>query len=413
MRKASLGTIFLTVFLDLLGFGLVVPYLPGVARDHGASPLVATLLGAAYSAMQFLFVPFWGHLSDRTGRRPILLASIAASAIAMAALGMVDSLAGLFVARIFAGIATANIAVAAAYIADVTKPEERARGMGMIGAAIGLGFVLGPVIGGLLQAHSPIERVGALPAFAAAALSLLNLLFAALFLPESLAEADRGKKVRSASPLDLQRFRVALAIDGVAAAVLVQFIVTLSFSGLEQTFRLFTEDGFHLGAKETGYILGVVGVTLILVQGALIRPLRKVFGERTLVRAGAAIEAAGFAVVAMSPVLLGGSVPILVVGMAVIALGSGLVNPCLSAHVSRLGAAEGQGAILGVLQASGALARVFGPASGGLLYQTLGPRAPYATGVFGMLLAAALSIRLRDPGPTEASVPLPAGGDAP
>ena len=397
MRKASLGTIFLTVFLDLLGFGLVVPYLPGVARDHGASPFLATLLGAAYSLMQLLFVPFWGHLSDRTGRRPILLGSIAASAVGMIALGTVDSLEGLFAARIFVGIATSNIAVASAYIADVTRPEDRARGMGMIGAAIGLGFVLGPVVGGLLQAHSPIARVGALPAYAAAALSALNFVLAAWFLPESLAEEDRGKVVRSASPLDLGRFKIAIAIDGVAAALLVHFIVTLSFSGLEQTFRLFTEDGFRLGAKETGYILGVVGVTLILVQGALIRPLSKIVPERSLVRTGALIEAAGFAIVAMSPALFGGSVPLLVVGMAVIALGSGLVNPSVSALVSRLGAAGGQGAILGVLQAVGALARVFGPASGGLLYQTLGPRAPYATGVFGMLLAAAVSIRLRAP----------------
>jgi MFS family permease len=413
MRKASLGTIFLTVFLDLLGFGLVVPYLPGVARDHGATPFVATLLGAAYSAMQFLFVPFWGHLSDRTGRRPILLGSIAASAVAMVALGTTTSLLGLFVARIFAGIATANIAVAAAYIADVTKPEERSRGMGMIGAAIGLGFVLGPVIGGLLQAHSPIARVGAMPAYAAAGLSVVNFGLAARFLPESLAAADRGKKVRSASPFDPGRFRVAFAIEGVPAAVLVQFIVILSFSGLEQTFRLFTEDEFRFGTKETGYVLGVVGVVLILVQGALIRPLARVAGERSLVRAGVLIESFGFLVVVMSPVAFGGSRAMLVAGMAVIALGSGLVNPSLSALVSRLGTSDGQGGVLGVLQSAGALARVFGPASGGMLYQVLGPRAPYAAGVLGMLLAACASLRLRNPPPRESAAAPSAAAGAP
>ena len=401
MRKASLGTIFLTVFLDLLGFGLVVPYLPGVARDHGASPFVATLLGAAYSAMQFLFVPFWGHLSDRAGRRPILLGSIAASAVGMAALGTVDSLAGLFVARAFVGIATANVAVASAYIADVTRPEERSRGMGLIGAAIGLGFVLGPVVGGLLQAHSPIARVGALPAYAAAALSALNFVLAALFLPESLAPEDRGKHVRSAAPLGPARFRAAFARSGVALAILVHFVVVLSFSGLEQTFRLFTADAFGLGTKETGYILGVVGVVLIAVQGGLMRRLAPVVAERTLVRAGVLIEAAGFFAVAMSPVLLGGSAPLLVGGMATIALGSGLVNPSLSALVSRLGAADGQGSLLGVLQSAGALARVFGPAVGGLLYQSLGPRAPYGAAAIGMLIAAAASLGLRKPEPRE------------
>ena len=403
MRKASLGTIFLTVFLDLLGFGLVVPYLPGVARDHGATPFVATLLGAAYSAMQFLFVPVWGHLSDRTGRRPILLGSIAASAIGMAALGTVGTLFGLFAARVFVGIATANIAVAAAYIADVTRPEDRARGMGLIGAAIGFGFVLGPVIGGLLQAHSPIARVGAMPAYTAAALSVVNLALAARFLPESLAPEDRGKKVRSASPLDAGRLRAATSTPGVPVAMLVHFVVILSFSGLEQTFRLFTADAFDLGTKETGYILGVVGVVLILVQGGLIRPLGRAVPERSLVRAGVVIEAAGFVAVAMSPVVTSGKVAALVIGMAVIAFGSGLVNPSLSALVSRLGAREGQGSVLGVLQSAGALARVFGPAAGGVLYQSFGPRAPYAAAAFGMLLAAIASIWLRAPAKAEGS----------
>lgn len=399
MRKASLGTIFLTVFLDLLGFGLVVPYLPGVAREHGASPFVATLLGAAYSAMQFLFVPLWGHLSDRVGRRPVLLGSIAASAAGMVALGTVNSLAGLFVARAFLGVATANVAVASAYIADVTRPEERSRGMGLIGAAIGLGFVLGPVVGGLLQAYSPIERVGALPAYAAAALSALDFVLAALFLPESLAPEDRGKKVRSLAPLAPSRFRAELARSGVALAVLVHFVVVLSFSGMEQTFRLFTADAFGLGTKETGYILGVVGLVLIAVQGLLLRRLAVVASERSLVRAGALIEAAGFLAVAMSPAVLGGSVAVLVAGMATIALGSGLVNPSLSALVSRLGPADGQGSLLGVLQSAGALARVFGPAAGGVLYQSIGPRAPYAAAAAGMLVAACASLALRVPPP--------------
>jgi MFS family permease len=399
MRRASLGTIFFTVFLDLLGFGLVVPYLPGVAREYGASPLVATLLGAVYSAMQFLFVPFWGHLSDRFGRRPILLASIAASALGMAALGTVGSLAGLFAARAFVGIATANVAVASAYIADVTRPEERSRGMGLIGAAIGLGFVLGPVVGGLLQAHSPIARVGALPAYAAAALSATNLVLAALFLPESLAPEDRGKKVRSVVPLAPSRFRAEIDRGGVALAVGVHFVVVLSFSGMEQTFRLFTADAFGLGTKETGYILGVVGLVLIAVQGLLMRRLAGVASERTLVRAGALIEAAGFFAVAMSPALLGGQVSVLVAGMATIALGSGLVNPSLSGLVSRLGTADGQGSLLGVLQSAGALARVFGPAAAGALYQSLGPRAPYAAASIGMLVAALASLGLRAPEP--------------
>ncbi|MEZ4299895.1 MAG: MFS transporter [Polyangiaceae bacterium] len=397
MRKASLGTIFLTVFLDLLGFGLVVPYLPGVARDLGASPFVATLLGAVYSAMQFLFVPLWGHLSDRVGRRPVLLVSIGCAALAMAALGTFDSLAGLFVARAFAGMATANLAVAAAYIADVTRPEERSRGMGLIGAAIGLGFVLGPAIGGVLQMHSPIERVGAMPAYCAAGLSALNFVLALRFLPESLPPSERGKKVRSISPLDARRFRIAFSAAGVPVAVLVQFVVVLSFSGMEQTFRLFTEDAFHIGAKGTGYILGFVGVVLILVQGVLIRPLSGVTSERGRIRAGLVIEAVGFSFVALAPSIVGASRASLVAGMGVVALGSGLVNPSLSALVSKCSASTDQGSALGVLQSAGALARVLGPALAGILYQSIDPRAPYAAAAAGMLLACAASLALRAP----------------
>src|SRR3954451_4973180 len=212
MRKASLGTLFFTVFLDLLGFGLVVPFLPGVARAYGASNLVATLLGAAFSGMQFLFIPLWGRLSDRVGRRPVLLWSIAASAIGMGLLGLAGSLAMLFVARLWSGMATANIAVAQAYIADVTTPERRARGMGLIGMAFGLGFILGPFIGGELARFPLLGREGTLPAFVAAGLSAINFLLALRTLPESLPREARGRSARRAVPLDVSAFRQAVSI---------------------------------------------------------------------------------------------------------------------------------------------------------------------------------------------------------
>ncbi len=267
IRRASLGTIVLTVFLDLLGFGLVVPYLPGVARAHGASDLVATLLGAAYSLMQLCFVPFWGQMSDRTGRRPILLWSIVGSIVGFVLLANADSLAMLFVARLWTGISTSSLAVAQAYIADVTKPEERARGMGLIGAGIGFGFVLGPVIGGVLAGVNErfhlLPRVGALPAYAAAGLALLNAALAWRFLPESLPAAMRGRRVRRISPFDAGRYREAARFPGVAMAMALNFVVILSFSAMEQTFRLFTADAFHMSDSGTGYVLGLVGLVLI------------------------------------------------------------------------------------------------------------------------------------------------------
>jgi MFS family permease len=398
MRKASLGTIFFTVFLDLLGFGLVVPYLPGVARMHGASDLVATLLGASYSLMQLLFVPVWGHLSDRVGRRPVLAWSIAASILGMLVLARATSLWMLFAARLWGGAATANITVAQAYIADVTKPGERARGMGLIGAGIGVGFVLGPVFGGQLEAHSLFARPGAMAAYAAAALSGLNLLFALRFLPESLAPAERGKHVRSLSPFSADRFRLALGTRGVPRALAVNFVVVLSFSGLEQTFRLFTEDELGMSVRATGALLGFMGLVLLVVQGGLLRPLARAAGERTLVVAGLAVQVGGFALFAGSPGLGAHALGAIYAATGIIAFGSGLTNPSLSAFVSRSAGVHEQGTVLGVLQSAGALARVLGPATGGLLYQSVGHAAPYATAAVGMSIASGVALGLRRAG---------------
>lgn len=398
IRRASLGTIFLTVFLDLLGFGLVVPYLPGVARSYGASALVATLLGAAYSLMQLVFVPFWGQLSDRVGRRPVIMVSVSASAVGFLVLANADSLALLFVARIWNGIASSNISVAQAYIADVTEPKDRSKGMGLIGAGIGLGFVLGPVIGGLLEAASPLSRVGALPAYVAMGLALCNMLLAIFFLPESLPPEKRGK-VRRLSPFDPERYRIARSYPGVSLALALNFVLILSFAALEQTFRLFTEDAFHMDVRGTGYVLGFVGVVLIAVQGGLLRPLSKRYSEETLVRVGTLIQAGGFVALALSP-RLGGLGP-LYGAMGFIALGSALTNPSLSAFVSRCADPTCQGTVLGVLQSTGAFARVCGPATGGLLYQSVGPQAPYLAAAIGMLIGAAMATQLR---PAEPSV---------
>jgi MFS family permease len=411
IRKASLGTIVLTVFLDLLGFGLVVPYLPGVARAHGASDLVATLLGAGYSLMQLVFVPFWGQTSDRTGRRPVLLWSITASIVGFLLLANADSLAMLFIARLWTGVATSNLAVAQAYIADVTKPEERARGMGLIGAGIGFGFVLGPVLGGLLVGVNAryhwLPRVGALPAYAAAALATLNVALAWRYLPESLPAAKRGAPARHLSFFDASRYRAALRFPGTGVALALNFVVVLSFAAMEQTFRLFTADAFHLSDAGTGYVLGFVGLVLIVGQGALLRPLSRVFGERALLRAGVTIQALGFAALALTP-RFDGLGP-LYAAMGVIAFGSALTNPSLSSFVSKCSDAANQGVVLGVLQSAGALARVCGPATGGLLYQTVGHSAPYVGAALGMTLAGGLSLRLRSPAPGKsvASAPSP------
>jgi len=392
-RAASLATLFFTVFLDLLGFGLVIPFLPGLARDLGAGNFVATLPGAAYSLMQFLFIPVWGRLSDRVGRRPVLLWSIAASAFGMAMLGFGHSLLWLFVARLWSGIATANIAVAQAYIADVTTPETRARGMGMIGIAFGLGFIFGPAVGGVLSRY-PVPgfaQVGALPALVAAGLSTINLLLALRTLPESLPPQARGRSVRRAVPLDLQAFRAAVRVPGVGVAVATNFFVILWFSGMEQTFRLFTDDVFGMTAAATGAIFTVVGVVGAGVQGGLVHRLARRFGEARLIIAGPLVLAVAFALLGASPIFGGAARVALYVASGLIALGNGIVTPCLPAYVSRRAQATEQGLSLGTLQSASALGRVVGPALGGVLYSTFSPTAPYTIGAVGLLVAAVVA----------------------
>ncbi len=395
MRKASLGTLFLTVFLDLLGFGLVIPFLPGVARDMGASDLVATLLGASYSLMQFIFIPLWGRLSDRHGRRPVLLASIAASALGMVMLGLAPSLFVLFLARIWSGIATANIAVAQAYISDVTSPETRARGMGMIGMAFGLGFILGPFVGGELGHVVIFGRPGALAAFVAAGLSVVNLVLAVFSVPESLPPEAPGSKARAGVRHDVASMRAAFQMSGVSIALAINFLVVFWFAGMEQTFRLFTDDAFGMTMAGTGRVLGFVGVVAVVVQGGLIHPLTRLLGEARLIRAGAFCLAAAFALTGVSPDLGGWARVALFAGAGLIAAGSGLVTPSVSSYVSRRADAGSQGATLGALQSVAALARVFGPAAGGIAYQLAGRTAPYYLGSVGMLLAALLALGLR------------------
>lgn len=391
MRKASLGTLFLTVFLDLLGFGLVVPFLPGVARQLGASDFVATAAAAAFSVMQFLFIPLWGRLSDRVGRRPVLLWSIGASILGMGLLAVATSLPMLILARLWSGMATANIAVAQAYIADVTTPETRARGMGLLGMGFGLGFIIGPFVGGELSRLHVFGHEGAAAALLAAGLAVVNLGLAFATLPESLPPERRGQGRSRAFLLDVEGLREVGRFPGVRVAILIAFLTVFFFSGLEVTFRLFTMDAFGMTVVQTGRLFGFVGIVAVIVQGGLIHRLSRVFGEVRLVRVGLVIGAVGFFLDGLSPSV---APWFLYLASAVVAFGNGMYTPSLSSYVSRQAGAEAQGLTLGVQQSLGALARVVGPLTGGLIYETFGMRGPYYVGAVGMLLAAAFALRL-------------------
>ncbi len=395
-KPPGLGPIFLVLFLDILGFSLVLPFLADESRTtFGTSELTGTLLASIYSLMQFLFVPVWGRMSDRTGRRPVLLWSVGATALGMLGLGVAllhaKSVVWLFVARAWSGIATANLGTASAYIADATKPEERTKGMGLIGMAFGLGFILGPAIGGTLSSIAIGGRTGAVPCFLAAFLSLVNLTWTWTSLRESLPPEKRTQERRSLSPFNVTAARRAFANGAIARAIGVNFAITVSFTVLDQTFRFFTKDLFAMKPLDTGLVLAFIGVMAAIVQGGIIRPLSKRFDEAPLLRAGTALQSIAFFGIAAAPSF---GTPALFAACGVLALGNGLTQPSVSAFISRRAHPSAQGATLGTNQSVAALGRMFGPSIGGWLYGALGPRAPFLAGAVGMALALIVTLRL-------------------
>jgi len=390
MRKASLGTLFLTVFLDLLGFGLVVPFLPRVARSHGGSDFVAALLMATFSSMQFVFIPLWGRLSDRVGRRPVLLWSMAASAVGMTMLGMARSLPMLFLARGWSGIATANISVAQAYIADVTAPETRARGMGIIGIGFGLGFIIGPFVGGELGRFEALGQEGTLAALAAATLSVLNVILASFTLPESLLPEGRGP--RSRRPIwDIAALTQVARLPGLSVLLAITFFVMFWFSGLETTFSLFAHDAFDMSIAQTGRVFAFVGMVGVIVQSLFIDRLTRQLGEVRMLRMGLLFMAIGFALDGIS-IAVGEWFVVLASGS--IGCGNALYSPTVASYASRQAGADSQGLALGVIQSTTALARVMGPLIGGISYEIIGFRGPCFLGALGIIVMLIVSSRL-------------------
>jgi len=387
---SPLVVIFVTVFIDLLGFGIIIPLLPFYAESFGASALTIGLLGTSYSAMQFLFSPIWGRWSDRIGRKPIILVGLMGSCLSYFTLALAPSLAMIFVARLIGGIAGANIPTAQAYIADVTTPENRARGMGMVGAAFGLGFIFGPAIGGVLSRFSP-----ATPMWFASALCLANFVAAWLLLPES-RHVDESTKTLGR----LEAFRHALSRPTLLLVLALYFIVTLAFSGFEATFALFSEAKFGFTSSTIGFVFAFIGVVLATVQGVLVGKAVKRIGERRLIPAAIFAVALGLGLVPFA-----WSVPTLLGALGVLALGMGFNNPSLSSMGSLLADPNDQGGLLRLASSLASLGRVVGPAWGGYLYDAYGMRTPYVSAAALMMIAFTMSIiglrtvRVGDPAP--------------
>jgi DHA1 family tetracycline resistance protein-like MFS transporter len=373
-------TLFLIVFVDLVGFGLVIPLLPFYAVRFAASPQEVTALLAIYSLAQLVTAPLWGRLSDRVGRRPVLLVSLTASALAYLWLGGASALWMLFAARGFAGACAGNIAAAQAYIADVTGPEERARGMGLIGAAFGLGFIIGPALGGLIAGNDPATADTVTPAWVAAGLSVLALCGVLLLLPESLP-ANLGDRAAG-------RSRVGAVMDVLSRPILsrlilIFFLVILAFAGMESTFALWAIGQFGWGPRQVGYVFAYVGVLSAVLQGGLIGHLAHRFGEERLLLGGLTLIGLGLLVMTLAYNLAA-----LVAAVTALALGMGLTQPSLNSLISRRAGGAEQGEVMGVSQSVASLSRVLGPFAAGFCFAEFGRNSAFLWGA--VLVAAAL-----------------------
>lgn len=360
MRKPSLFVIFLTVFIDLIGFGIVMPILPIYGHQFGASMTEIGVIVAAYSAMQFIFSPLWGRLSDRVGRRPVLLISLAGGAIAYGIFTYASILPGraglwLFLfSRVFAGICGGNINVAQAYIADITTPEKRSAGMGLIGVAFGLGFIFGPVIGAMSARYGM-----AAPGWIATGLCAANFLLACVVLPESWKPNAQHTEPRPR----MNQWSHTLKQPQVGLLVCLFFLATFCFACYETTLSLLAHKIFDYDRAQVGYLFALSGLISALVQGGMIHRLVQRWGEARLIVGSFVLMGLG---VAFLPYLTKLS-PFLA-GLAILSIGASLNRPPTFGLMSNLTPAHEQGATLGVAQSAGSLARIFGPIFAGAVF---------------------------------------------
>ncbi len=360
MKPQPLLVIFITIFIDLLGFGIIIPILPIHAMELGAPSWVIGLVAASFSAMQFAFGPFWGNLSDRLGRRPILMASMLLMGLSYILFAFsAKSLAILFLSRLLAGVAAANISAAQAFISDITPPEKRAKNFGIIGAAFGLGFIFGPPLGGFLKADYGLHAVG----YVAAGISFLNLLMAVFWLPETLKEPNKE------APLwvnPLQKLGDAAMRDGIGRFMLLTFVFVVAFSMMQVTAALFWVEEFGLSEKHVGYMFLYIGVMAAVIQGGLIGKFNLWFGEQKLLITGAVFMMFGLTLMPFAPKSHFYFWEFSCLG--IISFGNAFLTPTISSLLSRISGVKEQGLIMGASASFGSLGRVFGPLLGGWLY---------------------------------------------
>lgn len=379
MDNKRLFSVIFVVFIDLLGFSLILPLLPYYADTFGSNEFVTGLLVASYAAMQLIGAPILGRLSDRYGRRPILLVSIFGTFVGFLLLGLANSLWMLFASRILDGFTGGNLSVAQAYIADVTDEKNRSKGLGMVGAAFGLGFIIGPVTGGFLS-----QWGYALPAFVAAALAFINLVLVAAWLPESLTAEKRAAMPEKQPALTLDALLQALRRPFSGSLLITRFFFGLAFAIFQTIFALYALKKFQLDARDTGLVLTYVGVLSVFVQGFLIGRLTQRFREDVLIAVSVVIMAISLLGWAIVP-----SVAWLLVILTPTAVAGGILNTVLASTLTKAVQAQEVGGILGLAASIESLTRVIAPTLGGALLGGLGTWAP---GLFSGLLLAVLSV---------------------
>lgn len=370
--------LFVTIFIDLMGFGIFIPVVPIYARELNASDALVGDTGALFSLMMFIFTPVWGSLSDRFGRRPIILWALGISAVSYLLFAQANTLFLLIAARMLTGIGSGNITAAQAYITDITPPEGRAKAMGMIGAAFGLGFIFGPPMGSFIYMHFGVEWVG----YIAAIICLLNMVAVWFFLPESLQQKvmDRAIRIKpitgAIKALKEERFR---------DLYLISFIFITAFSMMQMTIALFWTDDYGLNKEQIGWMFAAVGLASAIVQGGMIGWLQRTFGERQLMVYGCISLSAGLSLIAFIPESY--FLPLSILSIILLAFGNGCLNPTILSQLSKNAQQREQGEVLGLNQSFGSLARIAGPALGGRLYE-VHHGLPYVTS--GLIMLGAL-----------------------
>jgi len=385
-NKHALLILFSVIVLDLIGFGVVIPILPFYAEGFGANATVLGILLSSYAVMQFLFAPFWGKLSDRIGRKQVLLITILGSCLGLTILGLAKSLVLLFIGRIVSGIFAANIGVASAYVTDVTDDSNRAKGMGMIGAAFGIGFILGPTIGGLLSKWGYST-----PILFAAGLCMLNFLYTFLRLAEPMHPAHP----RIPKP----KIGALLRDPFVRRFCIINLFFTLGLSQLESVFAFFMKDRFKYDAQHVAYILAAMALIMVAIQGGMIKRLVTRFGEKSLLLTGVVILAIAFCLVPSAHLVLW-----LLIPLCLSSIGRGISYPSMLSLVSKGGNAEIKGSVMGVFQASASLARAFGPALAGMLYDASQGYPFYLAGI-SMAIVLLLSLGISPTHSIESRIP--------